>query len=80
RSLLRKHQDVILAGKRDAQVFVPLCGKALELKWFYEKGHRVVGVEVVEDPVRAFFDENTLPYEESFCPVLKCKILQVSVR
>ncbi|KAM7294404.1 hypothetical protein ISCGN_023910 [Ixodes scapularis] len=30
---LKKHQDVILAGKEDAQVFVPLCGKAVELKW-----------------------------------------------
>ncbi|CAN8005830.1 unnamed protein product, partial [Ixodes pacificus] len=73
---LKKHQDVILAGKEDAQVFVPLCGKAVELKWFYEKGHRVVGVEVVEAPVREFFHENTLPCEESFCPVLNCKILQ----
>ncbi|XP_042142590.1 thiopurine S-methyltransferase [Ixodes scapularis] len=73
---LKKHQDVILAGKEDAQVFVPLCGKAVELKWFYDKGHRVVGVEVVEAPVREFFDENALPCEESFCPVLNRKILQ----
>jgi thiopurine S-methyltransferase len=41
-------------------VFVPLCGKAEDLAWLAAKGHRVIGVEWVEDAVRAFFAEHSL--------------------
>lgn len=75
-SLLEKHQDLILAGKKDAQVYIPMCGTAHELKWFYAKGHRVVGVEFVESVALKFFNDNGLPVEEAVCPVLKCKIFQ----
>ncbi|KAG0411544.1 hypothetical protein HPB47_011323 [Ixodes persulcatus] len=74
--LLEKNQDVILAGKQDAQVYLPMCGKAPDLKWFYGKGHRVVGVEYIEEVARGFFVDNSLPFDEAECPVLKCKILQ----
>ncbi|KAG0445340.1 hypothetical protein HPB47_016462 [Ixodes persulcatus] len=74
--LLEKNQDVILAGKQDAQVYLPMCGKAPDLKWFYSKGHRVVGVEFLEPAAQAFFVDNSLPFEEAECPVLKCKIFQ----
>ncbi|KAG0436061.1 hypothetical protein HPB47_018166 [Ixodes persulcatus] len=76
--LLEKNQDVIFAGKQDAQVYVPMCGKAPDLKWFYDKGHRVVGVEFIEAVARSFFVDNCLPLDETECHVLKCKILQVS--
>lgn len=29
----------------------------------YEKGHTVVGVELVEQPVKELFEENSLPFE-----------------
>ncbi|XP_077545969.1 thiopurine S-methyltransferase-like isoform X1 [Haemaphysalis longicornis] len=73
---LLKHKDLILAGKKDARVFIPLCGKAHELKWFLDLGHSVVGVEFVEECVRAYFSDNGLQMEEAMCPVTKCKILQ----
>ncbi|XP_049526010.1 probable thiopurine S-methyltransferase isoform X1 [Dermacentor silvarum] len=73
---LTENKDVILAGKANAQVFIPLCGKAHELKWFRDMGHRVVGVEFVEDITREYFRENDLEMEESVCPVINCKILQ----
>ncbi|MFT3712788.1 MAG: thiopurine S-methyltransferase [Archangium sp.] len=41
-------------------VFVPLCGKAFDLAWLASKGFRVIGVEWVEDAVRAFFSEQSL--------------------
>ncbi|KAM7294221.1 thiopurine S-methyltransferase-like [Ixodes scapularis] len=75
-TLLEKNQDVILAGKQDAQVYLPMCGKAPDLEWFYNKGHRVVGVEFLEAVARDFFVENNLPFDEAVCPVLKCKIFQ----
>ncbi|XP_042142661.1 thiopurine S-methyltransferase [Ixodes scapularis] len=76
--LLEKNQDVILAGKQDAQVYLPMCGKAPDLKWFYDKGHRVVGVEYIEEVARGFFVDNNLPFDEAECPLLKCKTFQTA--
>lgn len=39
------------------RVLVPLCGKAVDLEFLAERGHQVVGVELVEDAVRAYFQE-----------------------
>ncbi|XP_040066667.1 thiopurine S-methyltransferase [Ixodes scapularis] len=74
--LLEKHKDLILAGKQDARVYIPMCGKAPELKWFYSMGHRVVGVEFIESIARGFFLDNGLTFHEAKCPVLDCKIFQ----
>lgn len=44
----------------DARVFVPLCGKSLDMLWLAERGHRVLGVELSELAVRQFFEERSL--------------------
>jgi len=44
----------------DARVFVPLCGKSLDMVWLVERGHRVLGVELSELAVRQFFEERGL--------------------
>jgi thiopurine S-methyltransferase len=44
-------------------VFVPLCGKSLDLIWLANQGHHVLGVECSERAVHAFFDENKLPVQ-----------------
>ena len=46
-----------------ARVFVPLCGKSLDMLWLHERGHPVVGVELSEKAVEAFFVENDLAFE-----------------
>lgn len=76
--LLIQHKNEVLGNRQDAQVFIPLCGKANELKWFYDCGHRVTGLEYVEKTVRQFFEENNIPYSETTCTVLNCKILQTA--
>jgi len=43
-----------------AQVLVPLCGKSLDLMWLASQGLRVFGVELSEQAVEAFFDEQDL--------------------
>lgn len=43
------------------RVFVPLCGKSLDLLWLAQQGHGVVGSELSPLAVRAFFRENRLP-------------------
>ncbi|HVK77430.1 MAG TPA: thiopurine S-methyltransferase [Kofleriaceae bacterium] len=45
-----------LAGAR--RVLVPLCGKAEDLAYLAGRGHEIVGVELVEDAVKAFFAEH----------------------
>jgi len=46
-----------LALPPGSPVFVPLCGKSLDMVWLAEQGHPVVGVELAEEAVRAFFHE-----------------------
>ncbi len=42
----------------DRQVFVPLCGKSLDMVWLNRRGHDVFGVELSPLAVEAFFAEN----------------------
>lgn len=62
--LLKKHLDTFLKGKSELRVFFPLCGKAVEMKWFADRGHSVVGVEISELGIREFFTEQNLSYSE----------------
>ncbi|OAI12877.1 MULTISPECIES: thiopurine S-methyltransferase [Methylomonas] len=41
-------------------VFVPLCGKSLDLLWLRRQGYRIVAVELSRVAVEAFFAENDL--------------------
>lgn len=43
-----------------SQVLVPLCGKSLDLAWLAGQGHAVLGVELAEKAVQAFFEEHGL--------------------
>lgn len=43
-----------------ARVFVPLCGKSLDLLWLAQQGHAVIGVELSQIAVRAFFHEHRM--------------------
>ena len=39
-------------------VFVPLCGKSVDMQWLHEQGHTVLGVELSNVAVQAFFKEH----------------------
>lgn len=41
-----------------ARVFVPLCGKSLDMLWLAQQGYDVLGVELSEIAAQSFFDEN----------------------
>lgn len=62
--LLKKHLDAFLQGETGLRVFFPLCGKAVEMKWFADRGHYVVGVEISELGIREFFAEQNISYSE----------------
>lgn len=62
--LLKKHLDLFLKDESGLRVFFPLCGKAVEMKWFADRGHSVVGVEISELAIQEFFLEQNLSYSE----------------
>lgn len=49
----------------DTRVLVPLCGKSLDLAWLAEQGLRVLGIELAQIAVEAFFSERQLQPEIS---------------
>jgi len=57
--LLQKYWPT-LALPPDAKVFVPLCGKSLDMVWIADQGHHVLGSELSQLAVEQFFDENKL--------------------
>lgn len=61
-ALLEDHVDRLGQAQR---VLVPLCGKSEDLAFLAAAGHQVIGVELVEDAVRAFFAEHGLTPEVS---------------
>jgi thiopurine S-methyltransferase len=45
----------------NSPVFVPLCGKSLDLMWLREQGHTVKGVELSPVALESFFMEQGIP-------------------
>lgn len=49
-----------LKHKKGSRVFVPLCGKSIDMIWLANNGHEVIGVELSPIAVKLFFKENKL--------------------
>ena len=47
------------------KVFVPLCGKSMDMLWLSQNGYKVFGVECSERAVKAFFEDNALNYKHA---------------
>lgn len=45
-----------LSLKNNARVFVPLCGKSLDMQWFADQGYYVIGVDVSGKALHEFMD------------------------
>ena len=54
-TFLARHASRIADRRR---VLVPLCGKSEDLAYLAAHDHEVIGIELVEDAVRAFFAEH----------------------
>ena len=46
-----------------SRVFMPLCGKANDIAWFAAKGYEVIGIELSEIAIKAFFDEHVMSFQ-----------------
>ena len=45
------------------KVFVPLCGKSVDMLWLAQNGYQVLGIECSEIAVKAFFETQNLEYQ-----------------
>jgi len=43
-------------------VFMPLCGKAVDILWLAQQGYNVIGVEISGIAIKSFFAESSLDY------------------
>jgi thiopurine S-methyltransferase len=50
---------------RGSRVFVPLCGKSLDMLWLAGQGHEVIGIELSPVAVHDFFHDNGLQPDKS---------------
>lgn len=64
---LVQYHDRLVQGKKNSRVFVPLCGKSLDLIYLSEQGHEVIGLEYSKIAVNDFFEENNLAYNKEQC-------------
>jgi len=71
--LLVKHFHLLVDGRKNVSVFVPLCGKSVDLKWIHDRGHRVIGLEFDEKVVEELFLESGI----SVAAVTKCADLKM---
>lgn len=53
--LVKHFQELSLS--KGSRVFVPLCGKTLDIHWLLAEGYRVTGAELIELAVEQLFDE-----------------------
>jgi len=58
---LRRHWSALGVASRSGGVFVPLCGKSLDLLWLREQGLFVTGVEISATALESFCLENGVP-------------------
>jgi thiopurine S-methyltransferase len=58
-NLTRHWRD--LGVRETGRVFVPLCGKSVDLLWLRDRGHSVVGVELSAIALEAFCVEHGIP-------------------
>ncbi len=52
----------------DERVLVPFCGKSVDLVWLEQRGHSVVGVDLAEQALCAFFAEQQRPFSVQATP------------
>lgn len=62
--LLKQYWNTIGSASH-SNVLVPLCGKSKDLLYLRDQGHNVLGIEISEIAIVAFFDENKIKYKRS---------------
>lgn len=58
--LLLRYQEHL---PKEGAIFVPLCGKSRDMTFLAQRGNAVVGCELVESALAAFYEEQGIPYK-----------------
>lgn len=56
-----------------ARVFLPLCGKTLDIDWLMSRGHRIAGAELSSLAVTQLFERTGLPSQSSRIGAMECR-------
>lgn len=48
--------------KKSDRIFVPLCGKSIDMIWLVEQGYKVIGIELSLIACKTFFNDNHISY------------------
>lgn len=51
--------------KPGSNIFVPLCGKSIDMLWLCEQGYKVIGVELSVQACIEFYEENNLTFQKN---------------
>lgn len=54
------------------RIFVPLCGKSLDMIWLAQQGYEVIGIEISPIAIKAFFKENKLSVNKHNIGAFNC--------
>ncbi|XP_075682707.1 thiopurine S-methyltransferase [Rhinoderma darwinii] len=75
--LLAEFLNEMQNGRTKLNIFFPLCGKAVDMKWLADMGHNIVGVDVCEIALKDFFSEHNIPYtEEAVAGIPQAKVFK----
>ncbi|CAK8674633.1 unnamed protein product [Clavelina lepadiformis] len=62
--------------KPNCRVFIPLCGKTVDIDFLADEGHDVVGIEFSETAIKDFFHEHSIKYKRSQHPTAPYEIFK----
>ena len=48
------------AGTESEVVFVPLCGRSLDMRWLHEQGHHIIGIDLSAAAIREFCKQQSI--------------------
>ena len=56
-------KGIALEKRQALKIFVPLCGKSVDMFWLAQNGYQVLGIECSEIAVKDFFETQNLDYQ-----------------
>ncbi|XP_033757785.1 probable thiopurine S-methyltransferase [Pecten maximus] len=72
---IEKHHEILMTSLTTKnKIFIPLCGKTVDIKWLADRGNEVVGLEASEIAVKDFFTEQNIKYTSEDAPAVKGKL------
>ncbi|XP_033730711.1 probable thiopurine S-methyltransferase [Pecten maximus] len=72
---IEKHHEILMTSlTAKNKIFIPLCGKTVDIKWLADRGNEVVGLEASEIAVKELFTEQNIEYTSEDAPAVKGKL------